>query len=442
MLDSGEDAENWEIRYLDVIPSFHPLFPIVISKNTFMDEEYVTRRENRSHENATKEECLHRQACANPESTSQAMPSRQYGLIKGVGTEDVGTAAEPTKRKRNHGKLEVEVEWCSHEQEQESRTDFWSRRNFRVNEYTRCSATPTAPPCLHVTNKWDALIDYWPAHGITVAEVGDVDTVAERRNVAESNTQFEGRKYSGAKRNDTAYPRRLEVAQVWLHPPSGQAEGSIIADLLHYRHSRKILIDPLPPIGHRENAYATLAGVLPRKWSMARAGFGGCEALRAVAQASAGREISYTGPRESQTRLCRRAKASRECGEIGNGNEIFAKAARKCGTPGNASERATLSSEMRKLYSNLGRKVVVTWAIYWVIKRKGRAKMRGDESRVRGELSAQRARESEEARGNAALRKRTECRRAQASERRGSRKYKNRNFIDQGVRGRISVCMW
>ncbi|KAH9016111.1 hypothetical protein EDB85DRAFT_2280057 [Lactarius pseudohatsudake] len=40
--------------------------------------------------------------------------------------------------------------------------------------------------------------------------------------------------------------------------------------------------------------------------------------------------------------------------------------------------------------------------------------MRREESGVRGESSAQRARESEEARGNAALRKRTERRRAQA----------------------------
>ncbi|KAH9017108.1 hypothetical protein EDB83DRAFT_2321114 [Lactarius deliciosus] len=35
---------------------------------------------------------------------------------------------------------------------------------------------------------------------------------------------------------------------------------------------------------------------------------------------AAGRKISYAGPRQSRTCLCRGAKAARECGEIGNGN--------------------------------------------------------------------------------------------------------------------------
>ncbi|KAH9169035.1 hypothetical protein EDB89DRAFT_1908956 [Lactarius sanguifluus] len=52
------------------------------------------------------------------------------------------------------------------------------------------------------------------------------------------------------------------------------------------------------------------------------AGFGGCEASRGIAQASAGREISYAGPRRLRTRLYRRAKAARKCSEVGNGTGV------------------------------------------------------------------------------------------------------------------------
>ncbi|KAH9023465.1 hypothetical protein EDB84DRAFT_1440950 [Lactarius hengduanensis] len=135
MLDSGADTENREIRDLDVIFSFHPLFPIVISKNAFMDEEYHAKGTQipklislREFIDATKEECLHPQAHANTESSSQALPSRQQSVIRGVGT---GPRTE-------------------------------------------------------------------------VAEVGDVNIAAEGCGVAESNTQFEGRKYSGAKSFSTS----------------------------------------------------------------------------------------------------------------------------------------------------------------------------------------------------------------------------------------------
>ncbi|KAH9024067.1 hypothetical protein EDB85DRAFT_1894510 [Lactarius pseudohatsudake] len=38
-----------------------------------------------------------------------------------------------------------------------------------------------------------------------------------------------------------------------------------------------------------------------------------------VAQASAGRELLYIGPRRLQMCRCRRAKTARECGEVGRG---------------------------------------------------------------------------------------------------------------------------
>ncbi len=47
---------------------------------------------------------------------------------------------------------------------------------------------------------------------------------------------------------------------------------------------------------------------------------GGCEVAQAVLQASAGREVLYTGPVRSLARRCRVPQAARECGELGNGN--------------------------------------------------------------------------------------------------------------------------
>ncbi|KAH9177255.1 hypothetical protein EDB89DRAFT_2240054 [Lactarius sanguifluus] len=55
---------------------------------------------------------------------------------------------------------------------------------------------------------------------------------------------------------------------------------------------------------------------------MERAEFGGCEASRGIAQASAGREMSYMGPRLSRTRRCQKAKAARKCGDVGRGNRV------------------------------------------------------------------------------------------------------------------------
>ncbi|KAH9160702.1 hypothetical protein EDB89DRAFT_2248815 [Lactarius sanguifluus] len=59
-----------------------------------------------------------------------------------------------------------------------------------------------------------------------------------------------------------------------------------------------------------------------KKRFMERAEFGGCEASRGIAQASAGREMSYMGPRLSRTRRCQKAKAARKCGDVGRGNRV------------------------------------------------------------------------------------------------------------------------
>ena len=46
----------------------------------------------------------------------------------------------------------------------------------------------------------------------------------------------------------------------------------------------------------------------------------GCEAAQAVLQASAEREVLYTGLARLPACRCRMAKAARECGTLGNGN--------------------------------------------------------------------------------------------------------------------------
>ncbi|KAH9170381.1 hypothetical protein EDB89DRAFT_2244107 [Lactarius sanguifluus] len=51
-------------------------------------------------------------------------------------------------------------------------------------------------------------------------------------------------------------------------------------------------------------------------------GLGGVKLLQGVAQASAGRVLSYMCLQRSHTRLNRRVKATRECGEVGKGNRV------------------------------------------------------------------------------------------------------------------------
>ncbi|KAH9163727.1 hypothetical protein EDB89DRAFT_1912536 [Lactarius sanguifluus] len=142
----------------------------------------------------------------------------------------------------------------------------------------------------------------------------------------------------------------------------------------------------------------------------------GCGASQAVAQASAGREASYMGPWRSWTRRCRRARAARKCDDVGRGKGC--------------------------------RLVAKEWG---VLDKQGRPKTRreeqGEESGMRGEprgeLSAQRARESGEAL-NVALRKRTQCGRVRASvdSVKVARNCKMREFTGQGERWHLDKCVF
>ncbi|KAH9024765.1 hypothetical protein EDB85DRAFT_1894196 [Lactarius pseudohatsudake] len=175
MLNSGVDVETWEIRDLDIISSFHPLFPIVISKNTCSARRNISviklaqiwrERDRLYHLTNRQPESFRSRNRHTAETKSEPLFRESHADIDD--SKSYYTRLHPCKSPGHRGQAQLLNQSNASKELLSTNNCFWELKKF-------------------------------PNPRTEVAEVGDVNIAAGGCGIAELNTQFAGRKYSGGK---------------------------------------------------------------------------------------------------------------------------------------------------------------------------------------------------------------------------------------------------